>query len=90
MKLCDRCPGAGSCLLSYLGKACYHWRKTNAPDVFVTNADRIRAMSDEELAKWLCEFDAEVFAAGVLKYGAPLMNERERLAWLQQPAEEDV
>lgn len=54
----------------------------------MTNADRIRTMSDEELAKWLCEFDAEAFAAGVLKYGAPIMNERERLDWLRQPAEE--
>lgn len=26
MKLCDRCPQAGSCLLNYLGKACHKLR----------------------------------------------------------------
>ena len=27
MKLCDRCPQAGSCLLNYLGKACHKLRR---------------------------------------------------------------
>jgi len=45
----------------------------------VTNADRIRAMSDEELAKFLDN------AQG---WAAP--PEGETLAWLQQPAEEDT
>ena len=26
MKLCDRCPQAGSCLLNYLNKACHKLR----------------------------------------------------------------
>ena len=46
---------------------------TNAP----TNADRIRAMSDEELAKLLCCTGWKMF-----KY-------KECLEWLKQPAEED-
>lgn len=33
MKMCDRCPGAGGCLLNYIGEACKHWRKENAPEV---------------------------------------------------------
>lgn len=33
MKLCDRCPQAGSCLLNYLGKACHKLRMQECPDV---------------------------------------------------------
>lgn len=43
-----------------------------------TNADRIRAMSDEELANWL-EYEGGGACAEV--YGW--------LQWLRQPAEED-
>ena len=42
-----------------------------------TNADKIRAMSDEELAKLLCCTGWKMF-----KY-------KECLEWLKQPAEED-
>lgn len=54
-----------------------------------TNADRIRAMSDEEMAKFLTEFAVEAFAAGVIKVGDAMMTEKDRLEWLQQPAEEE-
>ena len=43
----------------------------------VTNADRIRDMSDEELAKLLCIYD---WRPGEMD---------ECLAWLKRPAEED-
>lgn len=46
--LCDRCDIAASCLLNYDGVPC---RKNRT--VEPTKADRIRAMSDEELAEWL-------------------------------------
>ena len=42
-----------------------------------TNADRIRAMSDEELAKLLCIYDWR------------LGEMDECLAWLKQPVEEE-
>ena len=42
-----------------------------------TNADRIRAMSDEELARWL-EYEGGGACAEVCGW----------LNWLQQPAEE--
>ena len=42
----------------------------------ITNADRIRAMSDEELANVLREFAAKPMQGSFLK-------------WLKQPAEED-
>lgn len=45
----------------------------------ITNADRIRAMSDEELAKWL-EYEGGGACAEVCGW----------LDWLQQPAEEDT
>ena len=43
----------------------------------MTNADRIRDMSDEELAKLLC------------CTGWRMFEQKECLEWLQQPAEED-
>ena len=42
-----------------------------------TNADKIRAMSDEELAKLLC------------CTGWRMFEQKECLEWLQQPAEEN-
>ncbi len=48
--------------------------KEYKPD-YMTNADRIRAMSDEELAKLLC------------CTGWRMIEQKECLEWLQQPAE---
>lgn len=42
-----------------------------------TNAQKIRAMSDEELAKLLC------------RTGWRMFEQKECLEWLQRPAEED-
>lgn len=56
MKLCDRCRVPG-CLLDYGGKACKNARKQNCPDVVFTNADRVREMNDEELAKFMLSSD---------------------------------
>ena len=52
-----------------------------------TRADKIRAMSDDELAEWLTEFANEAFAAGAIGFGGALMTEHDRLTWLQQPCE---
>ena len=49
------------------------------PEQKLSNADRIRAMSDEELAKWL-EYEGGGACAEVCGW----------LNWLQQPAEEDT
>ena len=98
MKLCDRCPGAGSCLLNYLGAACTNWRKQHAPDVVVTNADCIRAMSDEELAEnhstlfaGACDFNREGRGAEKCDrtewHGRLSPCSQCALKWLQQPAE---
>ena len=57
----------------------------------MTNADRIRAMSDEELALWICGiYDIEEehgkFINGIIIPGYAPHDIEE---WLQQPAEED-
>ena len=44
----------------------------------ITNADRIRAMSDEELAEWMAECNAYKENADASQW----------LPWLKQPAEE--
>ena len=55
------------------GMVCPHGVTDHKP----TNSDRIRAMSDEELAKLLCIYDWR------------LGEMDECLAWLKRPAEED-
>lgn len=53
------------------------WCPQYKPGRVLTNADRIRTMSDEELAKLLCIYDWR------------LGEMDECLAWLKQPAEEE-
>lgn len=93
MKMCDRCPGACNCLLNYNGKACERWRKKNAPDVVYSNADRIRAMSDEELAKFLCDFrscDSSAHPCDGCKAEPHCHTGHSGMIdWLSQPAEEE-
>ena len=69
------------------GNVCPHQRPMSS----ITNADRIRAMSDEELAKYLsnpcdCEVDPE--RDGFRECGNDLCV-KYLLEWLQQPAEEE-
>lgn len=59
MKMCDRCRVPG-CLLNYNGKACKKARKEHCPDVVLTNADKIREMTVEELAEIImCPHETE-------------------------------
>ena len=46
--LCDRCEEYARCCLNYDGENCRRSRTVEP-----TNADRIRSMTDEELAAWL-------------------------------------
>ena len=56
----------------------------------VTNADRIRAMSDEELAEWMCSLmtaeccDQRCPARDICNLG-----DNGLVKWMKQPAEED-
>lgn len=56
-----------------------------------TNADRIRAMTDEELAEFLCGVydNDEDYAKFINGYCIPYYNEDSIKEWLQQPAEGD-
>lgn len=64
---------------------------TCSPDI-MTNADRIRAMSDEELAKFIadpCQCEVEPERDGYRECGNELCI-KYLLNWLQKPAEEDA
>ena len=52
-----------------------------------TNADRIRAMSDEELRNWLFQRDCTNIAAFLEHGGMGVMDAVQLLEWLQNPAE---
>ena len=52
-----------------------------------TNADRIRAMSDEELCNWLFQRDCTNIAAFLEYGGMGVMNAVQLLDWLKQTAE---
>ena len=53
----------------------------------MTNADRIRSMSDEELRNWLFQRDCTNIAAFLEHGGMGVMDAVQLLDWLQQPAE---
>ena len=53
----------------------------------MTNADRIRAMSDEELRNWLFQRDCTNIAAFLEYGGMGVMNAVQLLEWLKQSAE---
>lgn len=56
MNGCNQCHAYEKCTVSYRGSACAALRRTYGLDTdpeIVTNADRIRAMSDENLAYFL-------------------------------------
>ena len=65
----------------------------------ITNADRIRAMSDEEIAEYVCRNSintlcdiicgGECNAIATLKKSGDWACKENVMKWLQQPAEED-
>ena len=52
----------------------------------ITNADRIRAMSDEEMCNWLFQRDCTNIAAFLEHGGMGVMDAVQLLGWLKQPA----
>ena len=52
-----------------------------------TNADRIRSMSDEELAEFLRDFNLSDVSTGKIGEFGPHMFRYRLKEWLQQPAE---
>ena len=53
----------------------------------VTNADRIRSMSDEELCNWLFRRDCTNIASFLEYGGMGVMNAVQLLEWIKQPYE---
>lgn len=82
LNLCDRC--SADCR--------HHWDsneivvKCGAFKPPMTNADRIRAMNDEELARFIAAVENRRSAAGG---GAIWCSMAHALDWLRQPAEEE-
>ena len=85
MNGCNKCPAYAKCTVSYRGSACAALRSTYGLDTdqeIVTNADRILAMSDENLAYFLAYSWATSARAWQKDYG-------ETLSWLQKEKEDD-
>lgn len=86
MNGCRKCPAFAKCTFSYYayrGSRCAAMRSAYGIDTdpeIETNADRIRSMSDKELATFLSEW-AERCLAWYGEYG-------ETLGWLQDPVKE--
>lgn len=56
-----------------------------------TNADRIRAMTDEELAEFICDVSKkcqDVYIGGCLRCKDPWCSSDDTVKWLQEPAKE--
>ena len=64
------------------------------PEQTLSNADRIRAMSDEELSEWLCQALDCDFCKAYLQnmsiYSCCENQVKGIFDWLQSPAEEDT
>lgn len=93
MKGCKNCPAYAKCTVTYRGSACSALRSTYGIDSdpeIITNADKIRAMSDEELAwelmVWRCEAVSKHHGVES-KYPD---TQQTILKWLQQSTEEDT
>lgn len=54
----------------------------------MTNGDRIRAMSDEELTEFLWCFDSDEFAQEELREGIWILTKRKLVEWIKQPVGE--
>ena len=91
MKGCKNCPAYAKCTVTYRGSACAALRGTYGIDSdpeIITNADRIRAMTDEELDMFLRNVKNR---ARIISLGnkIELLKELVNMDWLQQPAEGD-
>lgn len=82
MEECMKCPAYAKCIWNYGGSACIAVRRSYGVEV-MTNADRIRAMSDEDLAaEIMCPYDME---AGMCTKPSDCLSCC--LEWLRQPVQ---
>jgi hypothetical protein len=98
MVLCDNCE-VNPCILRPTEKERKNAKELDCPyykNGKPTNADRIRAMSDQELAEWIArtQIGAIKDAMNLLRLpydepdGLVEIGKTEALEWLKQPAEE--
>ena len=80
---CKNCPVKPCETTNYRGSTCASQRAKFGLGDPQTNADRIRAMSDEELSVFFWEFDKEE-TARTTEYA---LERRKITEWLKQPAE---
>lgn len=79
---CEKFSDSGATSFCVLGP-CAHQQ--------ISNADRIRAMSDEELAKFLCDFRSDFGegCSGCVAEEYCYSGHTGMIDWLNQPAKED-
>jgi hypothetical protein len=84
---CKNCPVKPCGTTSYRGSWCAAARAKFGLGDLQTNADRIRAMSDEELAEFICS-RCHFQDIDNTMCGAIISCDGNCLEWLKQPAEE--
>lgn len=87
---CYNCPVKG-CTAAYRGSRCAHLRELAGVNTDpMTNADRIRAMPDEDIAKILASLQKKTVSLFTGRFVPPTDSDiKELVDWLRQPAEED-
>ena len=92
--ICEKCLGTGQVNggneNSTWSKACEYCHGIGFSRVPMTNADRIRAMSDEELAELLANETYRIAKPCFDAFGYGLEKQvifAKRIEWLQQPSE---
>ena len=91
--VCYNCGGHGFITTTYengqTSAICPVCGGIGSHEIQMTKADRIRAMSDDELAEFLWDFNlADVSTVKMGEFGPHMFRYRLK-EWLQQPAEED-
>lgn len=91
--VCPVCEGYGFTVTtsecSIQSRTCDQCKGSGALEVPMTNADRIRAMSDEELAWVLMEYRFDALSKANGSEPALPNTQANILKWLQQPAEDE-
>lgn len=91
---CKNCPVKPCETINYRGSACAAQRAKFGLGDPKTNADRIRAMTDEELADMFAQFEFSIAKEVCAIFGVDITiiehdfgaSAKEELEWLKQPA----
>ena len=92
MNGCHKCPAYGNCTVNYRGSACAAVRYSHGiaedPEI-LTNGDKIRAMTDDELVNHINKFNiCDIRTSQECKGRFVADCDECVLDWLKQPAEE--